>query len=160
MKVYILDKKRKKNVSAEIEKANKIDLANLKKSWLFDWNSLYSKNSLIYKLSYSDEIQGFLNMLLVDEGYYEMKNLELAKSNLGRNGNFQNVAGCLIAYACLLSFELNKGNYQGFLSFTSKGELIEHYQKNYFAELVYREKMIIFPKYGKILIKKYLNIGI
>jgi len=46
------------------------------------------------------------------------------------------------------------------LSIISKGQLIPHYEKYYYAELVYREKMIIFPENGKKLIKKYLNLEI
>jgi len=65
---------------------------------------------------------------------------------------------CLISYACLKSFELNKGNYRGFLVFTSKGSLIEYYQKKYKAELIFRERMIINPEVGKQLIKSNLNI--
>ena len=54
-------------------------------------------------------------------------------------------------------FNLTK-NYRGHVAFTSKGELIPHYEKYYYAELVYREKMIIFPENGKKLIKKYLYL--
>lgn len=128
--------------------------------WLFNWKSLFAKNSLIFKLSYEGEIQGLLKLSEVDEGYYEMSNLELAPTNYGSKGVVNNVAGCLIAYACLLTFELNTGAYKGYLAFTSKGELIPYYEKKYFAELVYREKMIIFPKNGKRLIKKYLDLKI
>ena len=99
-------------------------------------------------------------MTQVDEGYYEMSNLELSPENYGSIGKIGNVAGCLIAYGCLLTFQLNEGNYKGHLAFTSKGELIAHYEKYYYAELVYREKMIIFPQNGKKLIKKYLNLEI
>ena len=127
-------------------------------TWKFDWKSLYSKNALIYKLSYESDIQGLLKMTKVDEGYYEMSNLELSPENYGSKGKFDRVAGALIAYASLLTFELNTGNYKGYLAFTSKGELIPHYEKRYYAELVFREKMIISPKNGKRLIKKYLGL--
>jgi len=66
----------------------------------------------------------------------------------------------LISFACLKSFELNKGNYKGFLVFTSKGTLIEYYQKKYNAELIFRERMIINPNIGKRLIKTNLEIDI
>jgi len=141
-----------------ISKALKKELPKTK--WKFDWLKLYAKNSKIFKLDYEKEIQGLIKMTKVDEGYYEMSNLELSPENYGSNGKIANVAGCLISYGCLLTFQLNKGNYKGHLAFTSKSELIPHYEKYYYAELVYREKMIIFPKNGKILIKKYLNLEI
>lgn len=158
VKVNIYDKKRKKRVFGVISKAYKKDLPKTK--WKFDWKSLYTKNSQIFKLVYEEEIEGLIKMTKVDEGYYEMSNLELSPENYGSDGKFNNVAGCLIAYGCLLTFQLNTGNYKGYLAFTSKGELIKHYEKYYYAELVYREKMIIFPKNGKKLIKKYLNLEI
>lgn len=158
MKVKLYDNARKKNIVGTISKAYKKELPNTK--WNFDWKSLQSKNSQIFKLEYEDEIQGLLRMTQVDQGYYEMSNLELAPINYGSKGKINNVAGCLIAYGCLLSFQLNQGNYKGHLAFTSKGELIPHYEKYYYAELVYREKMIIFPPSGKRLIKQYLNLEI
>ena len=158
MKVNLYDNSRKKKVIGSISNVYKKDLPKTDSGWNFDWKSLYTKNSLVFKLTYEDDIQGLLKMTKVDEGYYEMSNLELSPKNFGINGKFDKVAGCLIAYACLLTFELNQGGYKGYLAFTSKGELIKHYEKHYFAELVYREKMIIFPENGKKLIRKYLNL--
>jgi len=158
VKVNLYDNTRKKNIVGTISKALKKELP--KSEWKFDWPSLHAKNSQIYKLEYEEEIQGLIKMTKVNEGYYEMSNLELSPENYGTKGKINNVAGSLIAFACLLTFQLNMGNYKGYLAFTSKGELIPHYEKNYYAELVYREKMIIFPKNGKKLIKKYLNLEI
>lgn len=158
MKVNLYDNTRGKSIFGVISKTSKKELPNKAAKWNFDWKTLYSKDSLIFKLSYVDEIQGLLKMTKVDEGYYEMSNLELAPENYGSTGKLNNVAGCLIAYGCLLTFQLNTGNYKGYLAFTSKGELISHYEKNYFAELVFREKMIISPQNAKKLIKKYLQI--
>jgi len=158
VKVNLYDNTRKKNIEGVISKAHKKELP--KANWKFDWKSLHAKNSKIFKLEYEGEIQGLLKMTQVDEGYYEMSNLELAPANYGSKGKINNVAGCLIAYACLLTFQLNEGNYKGHLAFTSKGELIPHYEKYYYAELVYREKMIIFPRNGKKLIRKFLNLKI
>ena len=158
MKVKLYDNSRNKNIVGSISLATKKELPKTK--WKFDWNSLHSKNSKIYKLEYEEEIQGLLKMIQIDDGYHEMSNLELAPVNYGTKGRISNVAGCLIAYGCLLTFQLNEENYKGHLAFTSKGELIPHYEKYYHAELVYREKMIIFPANGKKLIKKYLKLEI
>lgn len=160
MKVNLYDKTRKKNVFGVISKAYKKEMPKSNSKWNFDWKALFSKNSLVFKLSYEDELQGLLKMVKVEEGYYEMSNLELSPENHGSKGKYNNVAGCLIAFGCLLSFKLNSGSYKGYLAFTSKGELITHYEKHYYAELVYREKMIIFPNNGKERITKYLNLKI
>ena len=160
MKVNLFDNLKGKLIIGEILLATKKNLPKSKTKWQFDWKTLYSKDSLIYQLTYEAEIQGLIKMTKVDEGYYEMSNLELSSKNYGSKGNIDHVAGCLIAFGCLLTFEINEGQYKGYLAFTSKGELIQHYEENYFAELVFREKMIIFPKNGKKLIKKYLNLNI
>ncbi len=160
MIVTIYDTGRSKDIRGRISEAVKSELPNSSSNWKFDWGSLVVKKSLIIKLTYEEEIQGLLKMSKLDEGYYEMSNLELSPENYGSKGKIDFVAGCLIAYGCLLAFQLNTGNYKGYLAFTSKGELIPHYEKEYFAELVFREKMIIPPRGGKKLIKKYLNLKI
>ena len=113
MKVNLHDKARKKNVIGIISKALKKEMPKANSNWKFDWKALHSKNSLIFKLSYADELQGLLKMVKVDEGYYEMSNLELSPENHGSDGKFNNVAGCLIAFGCLLTFKLNSGSYKG-----------------------------------------------
>jgi len=53
--------------------------------------------------------------------------LENAPFNLGRNQLYEGVAGNLVAYACKISFQ---NGFAGYVSFTSKTQLIEHYQKS------------------------------
>lgn len=89
-----------------------------------------------------------------------LKNIEVAPWNYGSKGKFKNIVEILISLACLQSFEFNKGNYKGFLVFTSKGKLIEYYQQKYNAELIFRERMIINPKIGKQLIRTNLKIDL
>ncbi len=65
---------------------------------------------------------------VIDKEMIYMNNVEVAPHNFGTNRKFVNVAGVLIAFACLQSFEMGQGNYAGFLSFDSKSELIELYK--------------------------------
>lgn len=151
---------------AEISRVSLNDLIKVSQ-WRFDWQMLYSSSSIgvldafngviLYKIK-TDKIEGLIKIEFLDNDFFEMKNIEVAPSNFGSQGTFKNVAQVLISYACLLAFELNKGPYQGYLSFISKGSLINYYQDEYNAELVYRERMIINPLEGKKLIKKHLNI--
>ena len=78
--------------------------------------------------------------------------------NFGSHGKIRNIAEILMSFACLQSFELNKGNYKGFLVFTSNGTLIKHYEKKYKAELIFRERMVINAQIGRELI--FTNLGI
>ena len=100
MKVNLYDNKRKKKIVGAISLASKKELPETK--WNFDWKSLSIKNSQIFKLEYEEEIQGLIKITQVDEGYFEMSNLELSPENYGSKGKINNVAGCLIAYGLSL----------------------------------------------------------
>lgn len=158
MDVSLINQKQQKR-SAKIYLAKPNELKVLK-GWKFDWVELAkAKNSKIYRLE-SEAIEGLLMIQFIDEDFFEMKNIEVSPTNYGSKGKFVNVAQVMIAYACLLSFEYNKGPYQGYLSFISKGELIDYYKGNYNAELVFRERMQISPSNGLRLIKKHLNVDL
>lgn len=88
--------------------------------------------------------------------YFEMTHLELAPQNYGSEGAYDNIAGCLIAFACSISFEENSVGYKGFLTFRSKGSLLKHYQEKYGAKLIFRNQLVIDPDQAKLLIQKYL----
>ena len=156
MQVKLIEKNKKVR-NAEIIEAQKSDLKKAKK-WKFDWIELYEpKNSKIFQLK-TEDVEGLMKIEFFESDFFEMKNIEVAPSNYGSNGKFINVAQILISYGCLLSFELNKGPYNGYLSFISKGELIDYYIEKYNAELAFRERMIINPHEGMKLIKKHLKI--
>lgn len=157
VKVLIRDSNEDLGLYGNIRPAIKRELPTKRKGWNFNWKSLYEDHALIFKLDYGGEIQGLLKMAKMNDGYYEMAHLEISPSNYGRKGKYDDIAGCLIAYACLLAFELNEGNYQGYLAFTSKSELIEHYEKEYSAEVIYKQKMMINPQNGRKLVMKYLK---
>ena len=156
MQVTLIDKKKQER-SGEIQIAKPTELKKLKK-WNFDWFELSRyKKSNVYKIQ-AEEIEGLMMIQFIEDDFFEMKNIEVSPVNFGSKGNYINIAKLLIAYGCLLSFELNKGPYQGYLSFISKGELIDYYIEKYNAELVYRERMYINPKNGLKLIKEHLDI--
>ena len=158
MQVLLFDKKGK-SFKAEIFKANNADLKKLK-GWNFNWSELAkSKKSQIYKLQ-TQEIEALLMIHYLDDEFFEMKNIEIAPSNYDSKGKYINAAQILMSYACLLSFEFNKGPYKGYLTFISKGRLIDYYVEKYNAELVYRERMQINPINGLKLIKKHLNLDL
>ena len=146
---------------AHISKVAYADMPLKKDGWQFNWRSL-SKNedALFFKLVSSDnsEIQGMLMLSIVDEGIVSMNNIEVAPHNYGSKGKYQNVAGCLIAFACRKSFELGEGNYIGFLVFESKTSLIEFYKNKYGATQAMGQRMFIDDLTGKKLIKEYLGV--
>jgi len=159
LKVKIKNR-RKAEFDAEIILATSNDLKSLSNDWKFTWRKLVNSKAIFYKLVFNDEIQGLIKLEEENELYYVLKNIEVSPLNFGSNGKYKNIAETLMAFACFKSFELNSGNYKGFLVFISKGTLIEYYQKRYGAELIFRERMIISSQQGKKLILQYLKLDL
>jgi hypothetical protein len=80
--------------------------------------------------------------------------LESSPFNIGKNKVYEGVAGNLVAYACKLSFQ--KG-FEGFVGFTAKTKLIEHYEKTLRAYHFKNQRMIIETKSAKFLVEKYFK---
>lgn len=79
---------------------------------------------------------------------------ENAPFNLERNKLYEGVAGNLVAYACKISFQ---NGFEGYVSFTAKTQLIEHYQKSLNAINFGGQLMIINTLSANTLIDKYFK---
>ena len=111
----------------------------------------------VYKLTIRDNpsiIQGLVS-ISENYSYYYLHLIESAPFNLGKHKLYKGVPGNLFAFKCKLSWD--KG-YEGFVSFTSKTELIDHYENTLGAIHVGGHKMIIFPDSAFKLIRKYYNL--
>ena len=82
--------------------------------------------------------------------------LESAPFNLGRNKIYEGVAGNLVAYVCKISFQ---HGFDGYVSFTAKTRLIEHYQKTLNATIFGGQLMIINTLAASVLVDKYFKNG-
>jgi hypothetical protein len=160
----VLLKEAKSDVINEgfIAKAQKQDLPVKKNGWQFTWRKLFQmEGAEFYKLSTiasPNVIEGMLMLTLIGDEMLFMNNIEVAPHNYGSDGEYENVAGCLLAYACYKSFEFGKNHYLGYLSFDSKTQLIDLYQNKYGATYARGQKMFFDPNAGKVLIQKYLSI--
>lgn len=94
-----------------------------------------------------------------------MAYVEIAPHNIGTIKEYDNVAGCLIAYACRLSFVKGEGDFEGYLAFDVFEEHKEHeiklmavYSTKYNA-LRFGEttSMLIPPEGGQKLIDEFLK---
>lgn len=154
----------RKEHKALIVPALKKDMPLKKDGWLFNWKSIAKTDgALLYKITLETDksaTQGMLMLMLVNKEMLFMNNIEVAPHNFGTNGQFDKVAGCLIAFASYKSFELGKGNYQGYLLFESKTALLDLYQSKYGATVAMGQRMFIDKEQGKKLIKQYLNLDI
>lgn len=129
-----------------------------KNGWLFSWATEFKlADRQVFKLTIRNNpeiIQGLLSISDYNDHYY-LHLIESAPFNFGKNKLYEGVPGNLFAFTCKSSWDRG---YQGFVSFTSKTRLIEHYEKTLGATHVGGHKMVIFPQEALKLIKKYFPI--
>lgn len=145
----------------EVLQLTKADLKQVtkKNGWNFDWKKELADNTKeVYKLTIvnnSTIVQGLISLTInVDHVYMDL--LENAPFNLGQNKMYEGVAGNLVAYACKISFQ---HGFDGYVSFTAKTQLIEHYQKTLNAIKFGGQLMIINTIAAASLVDRYFKNG-
>jgi len=121
----------------------------------FDWKE-EAKNE-VFKIYLKDESDNILGLLSLkdhpDEHRIHLNLIEVSRENIGRDKKLDNIAGCLIAFACRIAFERN---YYGFVSLKPKTRLVELYQEKYgFRQ--YGRLLAVEDQSSNYLIKKYLQ---
>ena len=128
-----------------------------KNGWNFNWKEEYNDlTKEVYKLTIVNNpsiIQGLLSVT-IESDYVYMNLLESTPFNIGKNKLYEGIAGNLVAYACKLSFQ--KG-FDGFVAFTAKTRLIEHYEKTLGAYHFKDQRMILETNASRILVEKYFK---
>lgn len=127
------------------------------KGWLFDWKTEFRcPNRDVYKLTIIGNpsiIQGLVSITERQDHVY-LHLIESAPFNLGKNKVYLGVAGNLIAFACKVSF--HRG-FDGYVSFVSKSQLIDHYVNTLGATNVGGQLMVINTNSALKLIDKYFK---
>lgn len=128
-----------------------------KNGWDFNWRVEFKEPARdVFKLTIVNNqniIQGLVS-LEVKEDHVYMHLVESAPFNKGKKKIYTGVAGNLVAFACKLSFQRgHKGN----VSFLSKTQLIEHYEKTLGAMHFGGRIMIIETNTALKLINKYFK---
>jgi hypothetical protein len=139
-----------------------LDRNNLKSisktsGWLFDWKSEF-KNPIreVFKLHIVHNptiIQGLISLELKKDHVF-MHLVESAPFNKGKSKMYVGVPGNLVAFACKLSFQRG---FEGNVSFLSKSQLIDHYEKTLGAIHIGGRVMILETKTALILMDKYFQ---
>ncbi len=128
-----------------------------KSGWQFNWKQeIANNNREVYKLTIVNNthiIQGLISFTIKFDHIY-MNLIESAPFNLGRNKIYDGVAGNLVAFACKVSFQRG---FNGFISFTAKTKLIEHYEKTLGAYHFGNNLMILETKSSLKLVEKYFK---
>lgn len=143
----------------DLSRLTKADLKQVtkKNGWAFNWKTELNDNTReVYKLTISNNpniIQGILSLTIEPDHVY-MDLLESAPFNRGNNKLYEGVAGNLVAYACKVSFQ---NGFDGYLSFTAKTKLIDHYAKTLGASHFGGHLMIINTITANKLIDRYFK---
>ncbi|PWK15739.1 hypothetical protein LV89_04979 [Arcicella aurantiaca] len=128
-----------------------------KNGWLFSWKDEFKEPARdVYKLTITNNstiIQGLIS-LEVKEDHVYMHLVESSPFNKGKAKVYSGVAGNLVAFACKLSFQRG---HEGNVSFLSKTQLIEHYEKTLGAFHFGGRIMIIETQAALRLINKYFQ---
>ena len=143
----------------EMLPVKKADIKNVlkKNGWNFSWkNFLKFPARQVYKLVIKNDtrrvIQGLISFE-IREDFIEMHHIENAPHNYGSAKKFAGVCANMVAFVCKLSFELN---FDGFVAFTAKTILVDHYAQTLGAKLIYPpQRMAIFPDSARILVNSY-----
>lgn len=127
--------------------------------WKFDWSVPHQNGYEVYELLLEgdDQVQGMIAFKHFRDQYYTHVDIvEAAPHNIGHSGRYKGVGAHLFAIACKHSWDA--GN-EGYVQFTAKTDLVEHYQKMLKAQLIDWHTMYI-DSYGAIeLIRKYFKEG-
>lgn len=147
------------NFPTEISLLNYEEIKNItkKNGWRFSWKSEFKKPERdIYKLTIVGNpkiIQGLVSLEVKKDHVY-MHLIESAKFNIGKNKVYLGIPGNLVAFACKLSFQ--RGG-DGYVSFTAKTKLIDHYIDTLGAIHFGGHLMVITTESALKLIGKYFK---
>lgn len=141
-----------------IEHVSWIQSKQLKKSdWVFNWYKEHrNPGNEVYKLSTVSNPSIIHGLICITDksDHIFMPLIETAIFNKGKQKLYKGVAGNLVAFACMTSFE--KG-YDGVVSFISKTQLVNHYQATLGAKLYGGNRMFIDTKESYQLVKQYFK---
>lgn len=157
--MFVRDLRTNRLLKVDIQNATTKEIASVSIEFGFNWKKLIKQsNSNTYSLKFINEpdvVLGLLHLIII-QGMLIMNLVEVSKTNLGRKKRYDYIAGCLIAFACKQSFEIET-DYKGFLTFNAKSELTELYKSKYHAKQINGQRMYIEPENGIQLINEYLN---
>lgn len=145
-----------KSLDTEVQFLTMADLKTVlkKNGWRFNWKTEFKyPGRQLFKLVIKNDtcIQGLLS-LQPAENYVEMHLIETAPHNYGHSKKHVGVPGNLVAFACKMSYDLG---FEGFVAFTAKTQLINHYIASLGAELIFKDRMSISGNSAKKLVNSY-----
>jgi len=143
----------------DVSLLSKIDLKQTtkKNGWLFNWKEeLGLPDREVYKLTIvnNPNISQGITSLTIKPDHIVIHLIENAPFNKGKDKLYEGLAGNLVAFACRLSFQRGAN---GFVSFHSKTNLVDHYIKTLNAKHYGNLLMVIDTDAAQLLIDKYFK---
>lgn len=133
------------------------DYAKVQKArgFIFDWR--LEKEHEVYKIYLATDENNTLGLIsLIDypeELRIHINLIEVVNTQVGSRKKLDNIAGCLIAFACAQAF---KRGYGGFVSLLPKTRLLDLYQDKYGFRQFGRMLAVAYES-AKNLIDKYIG---
>ncbi len=128
-----------------------------KNGWIFNWRDEFKEPAReVYKLTIVNNpsiIQGLISLEVKSDPVY-MHLVESSPFNKGNKKVYSGVPGNLVAFACKLS---SQRGHEGNVSFISKTQLIDHYEKSLGAFHLGGRVMIIETQAALELLNKYFQ---
>ena len=122
--------------------------------WIFKWEEERDREIVKIALDgYLGEPLGLMAYKAIN-GFVEISLLEIEKLSIGAGGRYQNLAGLLFSFACLISED--KG-YEGYVMFISKTQLKRHYIDSYGAQILFGDRLFFDKGASEKLQKIYLK---
>ena len=167
MKVNIIRLKDNQRVESNIIKPKGLPLPDMRDGWRFNFDKhskrAFNETFVLVTEERPKVIEGCL-IFRVEKGEPYMAYIEIAPHNKGAGRRFDKVAGCLIAFACRLSFIYGEDHFKGWLAFDvmeiykdDKIKLMAVYCQKYGALKWGETTMVISPEAGEKLINQYLE---
>lgn len=168
MEVRILRLADQMLVSAKIIPRGTLPLPSVTEGWRFNFRRHANRKGvqtfILITEEFPDRIEGCLIFEMKAGIEPFMAYIEIAPHNKTRLKQYDRVAGCLIAFACRLSFIHGKAAYKGWLAFEvlegrkqDEIKLMSLYSQKYGALRFGETTMVISPEAGEKLIQEFLN---
>ncbi len=154
--MFLTNRENGQKILSEIVAISESELSEIldDNNFEFDWQQETHYDLYALKILDNKNTVGLMALKdFKDELRIEIILIESSKDNIGASKTYNNIAGCLIAYACRLAF---KKGYLGFVSLIPKTRLIEHYKDAYGFEQFGRQ-LAVDTEQSLRLIKQYLK---
>lgn len=145
----------------KIEHISSMIASQMKKyeKWKFDWSNADLNDCSIYALYVkgSKQTQGLIACREYKDqnqtkGYIEVVLAEANPQNVGKNGRYKGIGAHLFSIASRLSFDLG---YDGYVTFVSKTDLVQHYINELQAEVLFGSNMQLGTEASRRLVGIY-----